>query len=152
MRRHTASASVRRDGMHEDLTDPEKMATSTRMPTPQDFADFTEAYRRLSPHPDHFEEFLGRLSSLNADLQGWSDERLAGISAPTLLVIAGYDPLRSEGEAYGLRLSESGVTTRQLTWEGLSHGFFQFAEILAPAGEACDSIAAELRALVSDPP
>lgn len=71
---------------------------------------------------------------------------------PTLLVIAGYDPLRSEGEAYGLRLSESGVTTRQLTWEGLSHGFFQFAEILAPAGEACDSIAAELRALVSDPP
>src|SRR3954454_4362318 len=29
-----ASASVRREGMHEDLTDPAKMATSTRLPTP----------------------------------------------------------------------------------------------------------------------
>ena len=53
-----ASASVRPDGMHEDLTDPAKQATSTRMPTPQDFNDFVEAYNRLSPHPEHFQEFL----------------------------------------------------------------------------------------------
>ena len=33
-----ASVSVRRDGLHEDLTDPAKQATSTRMPTQQDFA------------------------------------------------------------------------------------------------------------------
>jgi pimeloyl-ACP methyl ester carboxylesterase len=99
-----ASASVRPDGMHEDLTDPERMATSTRMPTPQDFADFTEAYRRLSPHPDHFEEFMGRLSSSNADLQGWSDEQLAGISAPTLLVIGDRDFTTVEHAALMLRL------------------------------------------------
>jgi pimeloyl-ACP methyl ester carboxylesterase len=99
-----ASASVRPDGMHEDLTDPEKMATSTRMPTPQDFADFSEAYRRLSPHPDHFDEFLGRLSSSNADLQGWSDEQLAGISAPTLLVIGDRDFTTVEHAALMLQL------------------------------------------------
>jgi len=86
-----ASASVRPEGMHEDLTDPAKMATSDRLPTPQDFADFSEAYRRLSPHPDHFEEFLGRLSASNADLQGWSDEQLAGITAPVLLVMGDRD-------------------------------------------------------------
>jgi len=81
-----ASVSVRPEGMHEDLRDPAKMATSTRLPTQQDFADFSEAYRRLSPHPEHFEEFLSSLSKSNADLQGWSDEQLAGISCPTLLV------------------------------------------------------------------
>jgi pimeloyl-ACP methyl ester carboxylesterase len=99
-----ASASVRPDGMHEDLTDPEKMATSTRMPTPQDFADFTEAYRRLSPHPDHFEEFLARMSASTADLQGWSDEQLARISAPTLVVIGDRDFTTVEHAALMLQL------------------------------------------------
>src|ERR687884_674507 len=99
-----ASVSVRPDGMHEDLTDPEKMATSTRMPTPQDFADFTEAYVRLSPHPDHFEEFLSRMSASNADLQGWSDEQLARITAPTLLVIGDRDFTTVEHAALMLKL------------------------------------------------
>ena len=85
------SASVRPEGMHEDLTDPAKQATSTRMPTQQDFADFTEAYRRLSPHPEHFDEFLATLSQANADLRGWSDEQLAGITAPTLIVQGDHD-------------------------------------------------------------
>jgi pimeloyl-ACP methyl ester carboxylesterase len=99
-----ASASVRPDGMHEDLTDPEKMATSTRMPTPQDFADLTEAYRRLSPHPEHFEEFLARMSASNADLQGWSDEQLARITAPILLVIGDRDFTTVEHAALMLQL------------------------------------------------
>ena len=85
------SASVRLDGMHEDLIDPAKQATSTRMPTEQDFVEFREAYLRLSPHPDHFDEFLSALSRSNADLQGWSDEQLAGITAPTLLVFGDHD-------------------------------------------------------------
>jgi pimeloyl-ACP methyl ester carboxylesterase len=85
------SASVRPEGMHEDLTDPAKQATSTRMPTQQDFADFSEAYRRLSPHPEHFDEFLAKLSSSNADLQGWSDEQLGGITAPTLIMLGDHD-------------------------------------------------------------
>lgn len=86
-----ASGSVRPEGMHEDLTDPSRMATSTRLPTPQDFADFKAAYERLSPHPEHFDDFLRSLSASNADLQGWSDEQLAGISAPVLLVMGDRD-------------------------------------------------------------
>lgn len=81
-----ASASVRREGMHPDLADPSRHATSDRMPTAQDFADMREAYARLSPHPEHFDEFTGRLSASNADLQGWSDEQLARITARVLLV------------------------------------------------------------------
>jgi pimeloyl-ACP methyl ester carboxylesterase len=86
-----ASASVRPDGLHEDFTDPAKRATSARMPTQQDFLDLQEAYRRLSPHPDHFDEFLATLSQSDADTQGWPDEQLATITAPALLVLGDRD-------------------------------------------------------------
>jgi pimeloyl-ACP methyl ester carboxylesterase len=85
------SATVRPDGMHEDLSDPAKHATSTRMPTQQDFVDFRDAYLRLSPHPEHFEDFLKSLSQSASDLQGWSDAQLAGITAPTLIVQGDHD-------------------------------------------------------------
>jgi len=82
-----ASVSVRPDGIHEDLADPSRHATSPRMPTSQDFQEFREAYTQLSPHPEHFDEFLASLSASNADLQGWSDEQLAAITSPVLLVL-----------------------------------------------------------------
>jgi pimeloyl-ACP methyl ester carboxylesterase len=85
------SASVRPDGMHEDLADPARYATSTRMPTQQDFVEFREAYERLSPHPEHFDEFLAALSQSNADLEGWTDAQLATIKAPALLVLGDHD-------------------------------------------------------------
>jgi pimeloyl-ACP methyl ester carboxylesterase len=86
-----ASVSVRPEGLHEDLTDPAKQATSTRMPTQQDFAEFQQAYQRLSPHPEHFTDFLTMLSQSTADTRGWSDEQLAGITAPVLLVLGDRD-------------------------------------------------------------
>ena len=85
------SASVRPEGMHEDLTDPAKMATSTRMPTAQDFADMRAAYTKLSPHPEQFDAFIAAMSGAAADLVGWSDEQLAGITAPTLLITGDHD-------------------------------------------------------------
>ncbi len=85
------SASVRPEGMHADLSDPARMATSTRMPTQEDFAGMAEAYRRLSPHPEQFEAFLARLSSSVADLAGWSDAELAAMTAPTLIVQGDHD-------------------------------------------------------------
>jgi len=85
------SVSVRPDGLHEDLTDQSRWATSDRLPTPEDFAEFRQEYLRLSPHPEHFDEFLASLSASNADLQGWSDEQLAGITAPVLFVLGDRD-------------------------------------------------------------
>jgi pimeloyl-ACP methyl ester carboxylesterase len=85
------SASVRPEGMHEDFLDPARMATSTRMPTAQDMADMQAAYQRLSPHPEHFADFLAALSVSQADLVGWSDEQLAGITAPVLIVQGDHD-------------------------------------------------------------
>ena len=81
-----ASASVRPEGMNPDLLDPSKFETSPIMPTAQDFADFSSAYQRLSPHPEQFEEFLALMGTMDVDFQGWTDEQLAGITCPVLLV------------------------------------------------------------------
>jgi pimeloyl-ACP methyl ester carboxylesterase len=98
------SITVRPDGTHEEITNPDLHATSTRMPTPQDFAEMTEAYKRLSPHPDHFDEFLATLSGAATTLEGWSDEQLAGITAPTLLMIGDHDFTTVEHGALMLEL------------------------------------------------
>lgn len=80
------SASVSKDGMHPDLLDPSTFETSSIMPTAQDFADFKGAYERLSPHPEQFDAFLMSLSGMDSDFAGWSDEQLAAISCPVLIV------------------------------------------------------------------
>src|SRR3954447_6514854 len=98
------SISVRPDGIHEDLKDPSKFATSPIMPTQQDFTEFRQEYLRLSPHPDHFDDFLASLSASNADLKGWSDEQLAGISAPVLLILGDRDFTTTEHGALMQRL------------------------------------------------
>src|SRR5262249_2678407 len=82
-----AAASVRPDGLHADLTDPARQATSSRMPTEQDFRDIRDTYLRLSPHPDQFDDFLAMLSQSDADTRGWTDEELAAIAARTLIVL-----------------------------------------------------------------
>ena len=99
-----ASASVRVSGLHPDLTDPTRMATSTRLPTAEDFAAMQEAYARLSPTPDRFDAFLAKISGANADVEGWTDEQLAGITAPVLLVLGDRDFTTVEHGALMLEL------------------------------------------------
>jgi pimeloyl-ACP methyl ester carboxylesterase len=98
------SEPVRPDGMHEDLRDPARHATSTRMPTEQDFADMQATYARLSPHPEHFTEFMAAQAQNAADLKGWSDEQLAGITAPVLVVMGDHDFVTVEHGALMKRL------------------------------------------------
>ncbi|MFI6949992.1 alpha/beta hydrolase [Streptomyces sp. NPDC050422] len=44
---------------------------------------------------------------------------------PALVVTAEHDPLRDEGELYGLRLREAGVDATVSRYEGAGHGFVQ---------------------------
>lgn len=85
------SASVRPEGSHPDLADPSTYATSTRMPTAQDFADMGEAYARTSPHPERFEGLPERTMTTATSWTGWTDEQLAGITAPVLAVLGDHD-------------------------------------------------------------
>ena len=85
------SITVRPDGMHADFSDSAKMATSTRMPTADDMTAMKSTYHRLSPHPEHFDDFLATLSSSQEDLKGWSDEQLATVTVPVLFIVGDHD-------------------------------------------------------------
>ena len=85
------SASVRPEGMHPDLADPSTYATSTRMPTQQDFADMAAAYAAVAPHPERFDDLPARSMTSVNDWTGWTDEQLAGITAPMLIVVGDHD-------------------------------------------------------------
>jgi len=69
---------------------------------------------------------------------------LAGLP-PALVLTAGYDPLRDEGEAYGARLEASGVATTVHRYEGVVHGFVSMFALLDQGAAAVDECAAALR-------
>jgi acetyl esterase len=79
-----------------------------------------------------------RISPLYADLP-------AGL-APALLVTAGFDPLRDEGEAYARRLAEAGVPVDMHRFPDQIHGFFNIVGVGRTSRAANALIAAKLGA------
>jgi len=72
---------------------------------------------------------------------------LAGV-APALVVTAGFDPLRDEGEAYAAALAGAGVEVRLRRETGLIHGFINMVDLSATARIALIDVAAEVRTLL----
>jgi pimeloyl-ACP methyl ester carboxylesterase len=99
-----ASVSYASDGFHPEISDPAQHATSTRMPTADDFRQMREAYARLAPDPGHFDAFAAKTSQAAGNLKGWTAGELAGLGAPTLLVFGDHDFIRLEHavEMHGL--------------------------------------------------
>jgi acetyl esterase len=60
---------------------------------------------------------------------------LGGV-APTVLVTAGFDPLRDEGRLYGERLQMEGIAVESLHYPGQIHGFLSMDSVLAEARDA----------------
>ena len=69
---------------------------------------------------------------------------VAGV-APALVVTAGFDPLRDEGEAYARKLRDAGVTVDYICYGGMIHGFAGMGRLLDTANRAVSHIAASLR-------
>jgi pimeloyl-ACP methyl ester carboxylesterase len=99
-----ASVSYAAGGFHEEITDPARHATSTRMPTEADFNEMREAYARVAPDPGHFGAFAEKTSQAAGSLQGWTAAELGGITAPVLLIFGDHDFIKLEHavEMHGL--------------------------------------------------
>ena len=66
--------------------------------------------------------------------------------APALVVTAGFDPLRDEGEAWARRLADAGVEVRLTRYPGFIHGFFNVVGVGRTQRAAVAEIAARLKA------
>jgi len=65
---------------------------------------------------------------------------------PTLVILAGFDPLYDEGEAYAARLKSEGVTVTVTRYPGQMHGFASRPKLLPKAYDAIADMAATLTA------
>jgi len=65
---------------------------------------------------------------------------------PAIIVTAGFDPLRDEGEAYANKLHEVEVEVKQSRYDGMIHGFVSMIGALDKAQESIDEMGRELRA------
>lgn len=59
---------------------------------------------------------------------------------PTIILTAGFDPLRDEGLKYAHRLTEHGIPVRLLHYPGQIHGFITMDRVLSGAREALDRL------------
>ena len=69
---------------------------------------------------------------------------LAGV-APALVVTAGFDPLRDEGDAYAVRLREAGVRVDAICFGGMIHGFMPMGRLIDTGNRAVSLVAGALR-------
>ena len=69
-------------------------------------------------------------------------------SAPCLVVTAGFDPLRDEGEAYAAKLREFGVPAMTRRFSGLFHGFINSIGASPSSRDALVEVAGMTRALL----
>jgi acetyl esterase len=72
-------------------------------------------------------------------------------SAPALIITAGFDPLRDEGEAYAEALEDAGVPVLQRRFPGLFHGFINSIGASPSSHAALVEVAGMTRALLRAP-
>ena len=90
------SVSYAADGYHQEISDPARHATSTRMPTEEDFRQMREAYMRVAPDPGHFDVFWAKVGQAANGFKGWTPGELGSITARTMLVFGDHDFVRLE--------------------------------------------------------
>lgn len=69
---------------------------SPRMPTEAQGNAMIGAYSDAAPNPDGFFDFVTKVETEVHEFEGWSDEQLAGLTMPVLIIIGDMDFVRLE--------------------------------------------------------
>jgi len=69
--------------------------------------------------------------------------------APALVLTAGFDPIRDEGQAYAEKMRAAGVEVEQVCAEGSVHGFLNMTGALPEAARMLDLVVARLQKVLS---
>lgn len=86
------AVNTRTDGYHAEIHDPAQWATSTRMPTAEEFGAMAAAYERYGPST--FEAVNAKLQVTVGAEENWTPAQLATVAAPTLVVVGDHDVVR----------------------------------------------------------
>ncbi|MFF0015597.1 alpha/beta fold hydrolase [Streptomyces sp. NPDC005374] len=97
-----AAAMYTQDGVHDDVRVPDY--SSPRLPSRADFQAMADAYAATAPHPEHFQDFLAKVSATAHAPLPWTADDLRGLRAPTLLLVGDRDFVRVEHAAEMQRL------------------------------------------------
>jgi acetyl esterase/lipase len=69
--------------------------------------------------------------------------------APALVVTAGFDPLRDEGEAYAAAMAAAGSEVRLRRFPSMLHGFVNMIDLSRSARAALVEVADEVAAMLA---
>ena len=93
--------------------------------------------------------FIGHYLKAEQEAVDWRVSPLRAPSLeglpPALIVTAGFDPLRDEGEAYARALRDAGVCVDYVCYGGMIHGFVPMGRLIDTGNRAVSHIAASLR-------
>ncbi|WP_433463523.1 alpha/beta hydrolase [Spirillospora sp. CA-128828] len=81
----------------------------------------------------------------------YTDAATLAAAPPALVITAGNDPLRDEGEAYANRLREAGVTVEHVRYADQIHAFFVMPAAIPAAKDALQRTASALRSAWARP-
>jgi acetyl esterase len=107
---------------------------------------FSDGFFLSKRDRDWFTEMYLGGTDLGADDARVSPLKAADLSglAPALVLTAGFDPLRDEGNEYAAALRSAGVTVDHRQFDALTHGF---ASIAPFGGGSADAIVATISAI-----
>lgn len=113
----------------------------------------TQSYRDLADGymltRDGMRWFIAHYLGKPQDAEDWRASPIRATSfagvAPALVITAGYDPLRDEGDAYAQKLRAAGVTVDSVSFGGMVHGFIPMGKLIETGNRAVTLIAGSLR-------
>ncbi|MGI5289244.1 alpha/beta fold hydrolase [Nonomuraea polychroma] len=86
--------STRSEAYYPEITALE--LDSPRMPTEEESTAMKRAYDEVAPNPEDFFPFVAKIQPAVHDFEGWTDEQLAQLTMPVLIIIGDTDFVRLE--------------------------------------------------------